>query len=156
MTDPKQPDELYLKWMEEHYASSRKREAYSVERLDLLTISICGAGLYICLETLRFLLTGTATGAPAWPVKVAGVLFTAAMAVNFLGQHAGARTNRAAAEWARHEMLRERNGKAGPELDRYQRESQCYGLLTRWANRTGTALMLCGVAALLITYLTFL
>lgn len=156
MSDHKQPDELYIKWMEEYYASSRRREAYSVERMDLLTISICGAGLYICLETLRFLLTGPAPAAPAWPVKLSGILFTMAIAVNFLGQHAGKRTNRAAAEWARYEMLRERNGNARPELAKYDAECKQYGRLARHANRAGTTLMLCGVAALLSTYLTFL
>jgi hypothetical protein len=150
-----EPDELYIQWMEDHHKESKQRENYSNARLDLLTISISGAGLYIALETLKFLFEEK-SGMPSWPVKVAGVLFTCAIAVNFWSQHTGRRTNIAAAQWALYEALKEKNGHEYPEQDPFEKDRECFGRMTKWLNVAATLLMLGGVASLVTVYLIFL
>lgn len=93
---------------------------------------------------------------PAWPIKVAGVLFTAAIGVNFWSQHTGKRCNVAAAQWARYEALHEKNGISYPEQERFDREREQYADRTRVLNHTATALMVLGVAFLVTVYITCL
>lgn len=151
-----EPDLLYMQWMEDFHKESKQRENYSNARLDLLTISICGAGLYVCLETLKFLLSAPALTMPSWPIKVAGVLFTAAIAINFWSQHTGKRCNVAAAQWARYEALHEKNDKDYPEQERFDRDREVFSRMTRWLNAVATLLMVAGVAFLVTVYITFL
>ncbi|HMN07119.1 MAG TPA: hypothetical protein PKD45_15495 [Flavobacteriales bacterium] len=149
---PHTPDRFYLEQLKAYQASSRQREEYAKGRLDLLTITISGAGLYICLETLRFL-QGDPAAMPAWPAKLAGVLFTLAMAINFLGQHAGARTNHAAAELGRLLANAEHYGTPDqPAIDRSTARRERYNRLVHRANRAATALLLAGVACLMALY----
>lgn len=150
------PDLLYMQWMDDFHKESKQRENYSSARMDLLTVSICGAGLYVCLETLKFLLSAPALTMPSWPIKVAGVLFTAAIAINFWSQHTGRRCNRAAAQWARYESLAENSGNPKAERERFSKDMDHFGLLTRQLNRVSTAIMIIGVVALVAFYITCL
>lgn len=150
-----EPNKLYMEWMEDHHKESKQRENYSIARLDLLTISISGAGLYVTLEMLKFLLQGT-TQMPAWPLKVVGVLFTAAIAVNFWSQHTGKRTNAAAAQWARYEALKEMKGTEHPEQAKFDADRECFGRMTKWLNIVATLLMVLGVVMLVGVNLIFL
>lgn len=150
------PDDLYMQWMEDFHKESKQRENYSNARLDLLTISICGAGLYICLETLKFLLNTPTLYMPSWPIKIAGVLFTAAIAINFWSQHTGRRTNVAAAQWARYEALKEKNGKEYPDQDKFDKDRECFSRMTKWLNIVATIVMVIGVVFLVTVYISFL
>jgi hypothetical protein len=65
---------------------------YAVQRIDLLIISISGAGVYVCLETLKyhkqdpldFILS----------IKAAGLCFVVAMVVNLISQFTGKSANK--------------------------------------------------------------
>ena len=151
-TEPYMPNEQYLRWMEEYYQECKRREIYSIARLDLLQVTISGAGLYIVLETLRFLLKEPAL-LPTWPLKLAGMLFALAITANFISQWTGRETNRLAGKWAQLEYLSEKKGKGEAERDATDAQAMHYSLWTRRMNRTSTALMLGGGLSLLLVYL---
>nr|WP_121272670.1 hypothetical protein [Pedobacter schmidteae] len=64
---------------------------YSVQRMDLLIISISGAGVYVVLEVLKFGY-GKELKSP-FVLKIAGILFILAIIINLLSQLTGKRAN---------------------------------------------------------------
>lgn len=63
---------------------------YSIQRIDLLVIALCGGGVYLCLETIKFL---NQTSVPLLPVKLAGALFLFGIVTNMIGQWCGKKAN---------------------------------------------------------------
>jgi hypothetical protein len=57
---------------------------YSIHRIDLLIISISGAGVYLCLETLKFCYSNKIPISVS--LKVSSGLFIFSILVNFLSQ----------------------------------------------------------------------
>lgn len=64
---------------------------YSIQRVDLLIVSISGAGLYVCLETLRFF--NDAFPELIGSVKFAGLFFVLSIVSNLLSQFTGKSAN---------------------------------------------------------------
>ena len=64
---------------------------YSIQRLDLLIISICGAGIYICLETIKYL-SEKELSIPYY-LKFSGVFFTISIIINIASQWCGFKAN---------------------------------------------------------------
>ncbi|MES2381997.1 MAG: hypothetical protein V4538_13205 [Bacteroidota bacterium] len=64
---------------------------YAIQRIDLLIISISGAGIYVVLETLKYSIEKTLSN--VWQIKGAGILFVAAIVINFLSQFTGKEAN---------------------------------------------------------------
>jgi hypothetical protein len=64
---------------------------YSAQRLDILIVSICGAGIYIYFELLKYLLKEELCG--HWVVSAFGIFFTFGLCFNFLAQWLAARTH---------------------------------------------------------------
>jgi hypothetical protein len=60
---------------------------YSVQRIDLLIISISGGGIYVALKTLEFIKEHQMYNPII--IKIAGLLFVAAIVLNFSGQYCG-------------------------------------------------------------------
>jgi len=65
--------------------------SYSMQRIDLLIISISGAGIYFCLEAIKFLYENNIT--TNWSIKIAGPLFILAIILNVLSQRYGCKEN---------------------------------------------------------------
>jgi len=65
---------------------------YSIKKLDILLISISGAGIYVCLESIKFLHTEEII-IPIF-LKLAGVVFTLTIIFNVLSQWFGYKANR--------------------------------------------------------------
>jgi hypothetical protein len=65
---------------------------YSIQRIDLLIISISGAGIYVCFETIKYLSSKELPTTVL--VKVAGGLFLFGIIVNFISQLTSYKTNR--------------------------------------------------------------
>lgn len=65
---------------------------YSVQRIDLLIISISGAGIYICFETIKYLSSKNLP--PNLWVKLAGGFFLFGIILNFVSQLTGYETNK--------------------------------------------------------------
>lgn len=64
---------------------------YSIQRIDLLIVAICGGGIYVCLELIKFLAEKSI--AIHWLIKVSGGLFLLALIVNLIGQIFGQKAN---------------------------------------------------------------
>lgn len=69
-----------------------KNLEYSTHRVDLLIISIGGAGVYVCLETLKSILVGDIYVSKDL-IKFAGFFFILSIALNFLSQYTGKKAN---------------------------------------------------------------
>jgi hypothetical protein len=66
---------------------------YSIQRIDLLIISICGAGIYVCLETIKYLITNKDLCTNTCFIKISAGLFLIGIMVNFASQHFGYKAN---------------------------------------------------------------
>lgn len=64
---------------------------YAIQRIDLLIISICGAGIYVTLETLKYIKDNSMEGSSF--VKIAGGFFLIAIIINFVSQFLGKKAN---------------------------------------------------------------
>lgn len=64
---------------------------YSVQRIDLLIISICGAGIYVCLESLKYFYENKLDSYCL--IKLAGAFFLLGIVTNFLSQIFGYKTH---------------------------------------------------------------
>ncbi len=65
---------------------------YSVQRIDLLIISLCSAGIYVSLETLKYLSKNNQEN--SFTLKVGGVFFLLGIIINFLSQTSGFNSNK--------------------------------------------------------------
>ncbi|MDX2362366.1 MAG: hypothetical protein QNK23_16275 [Crocinitomicaceae bacterium] len=65
---------------------------YSNQRLDLLVIAISGAGIYACLEVLKFI-AEEKTEAPTALLKIVGAVMIFAIISNFISQILGLKAN---------------------------------------------------------------
>lgn len=149
------PDEVYLRWMEEYHKESKRRESYSVARIDLMVVSISGAGLYICFESIRFILQHSATipqlqAAAHWPLTAVGALFAVAIMANFASQHFGFQCNKAAALWARYAYRQENENTTYDEASPLEKKRDRFGRWTDWMNIASTVLMVIGVIGLIV------
>lgn len=64
---------------------------YSIQRIDLLIVSFCGAGIYVCLETIKYF---AAKGIPiGLLIKFSGGFFLLGIILNFISQHFGFKSN---------------------------------------------------------------
>lgn len=89
------------------YYKNRKQESsngidYSIERIDLLIVSISGAGIYVCLETLKYINDNNMT--PSSLVKIGGGLFLGAIILNFISQHFGRKANEHDYNWCEYNL----------------------------------------------------
>lgn len=64
---------------------------YSIQRIDLLIVSFCGGGIYICLETMKFYNENDIP--QEYIIKFAGIFFLIGMILNFLSQYFGYKSN---------------------------------------------------------------
>jgi hypothetical protein len=64
---------------------------YSAQRLDLLVVSICGAGIYIYFELLKYLTKEEMC--THWSIKLFAVLFLFGLLTNFISQHFALRSH---------------------------------------------------------------
>jgi len=82
----------YNKW-KDHLANTRELTNYSVKRMDLLIITISGAGIYIIFETLREFKTGNISIDNPSFLLASGIFFLISIASNFISQITGFKAN---------------------------------------------------------------
>jgi len=95
MTEDEKKDEReksYLRDLRQNRDYSLKSADYSMNRIDLLIISISGAGIYACLEILKYLRENNICGATHF--KIVGLLFGFAIFINFISQWAAYYANK--------------------------------------------------------------
>jgi len=75
----------------ERLKQSHQGMFYSLQRIDLLIISICGAGIYVCFETLKYLTENDIEVSGV--VKLASIFFVLGIILNFFSQIYGYSAN---------------------------------------------------------------
>ncbi len=137
--------EALLADLREHSKSAREIVAYSIQRIDLLIISVSGAGIYACLEILKFLYEHNKQ-CGALSFKITGLFFTTSIIVNFISQwtayyaslHNGNATKKVISDIVN-------KSDSTVEINKLDCYVKIYGLLTKITNITSTLLMLIGL-----------
>jgi len=66
---------------------------YSIQRIDLLIISICGAGVYVCLETIKYLASTKTECKCLYLIKFSALFFLIGIILNLISQQFGYKAN---------------------------------------------------------------
>jgi hypothetical protein len=85
-------EKTYLLKLTTYSENTLKIVDYSMQRIDLLIISVSGAGIYICLQILQFI-HEKALKVNTLSLKFTGCLFVASIIVNFIGQWCSYKAN---------------------------------------------------------------
>jgi hypothetical protein len=128
---------------------------YSIQRIDLLIVSICGAGIYVCLETIKYL--SDKCQDVSLLVRIAGGLFLFGIIANFLSQKFGYKANEQDFLMCETEIEagEKINKSEQEEIDKYDRKSQMFSNLTNKFNYASMGLMFMGLI-LIMTYFLFI
>ena len=129
---------------EKHQEIHIGRGWYSIQRMDLLTISISGASIYYCLEH-----SGLA-------IVLALFAFVLAIVANFISQMTGKEANENEAQWA-HQDIKRLEDRDDYDADK-QTNADCnvriYNKATKILNRLSVFFMFIGLVLLIIHYLS--
>lgn len=126
--------------------------SYSVQQMDVLVISISGAGIYVVLETLKFSTDHFLE--TIWLLKLSGALFLIAIAVNFFSQLTSQRANVARIKAVRRELLYPKpSKKIEKEIEALEKETQQFSSLTGCLNKVSTYSMVLGLSCLVWFFL---
>ncbi|WPO77198.1 hypothetical protein [Flavobacterium sp. KACC 22761] len=130
---------------------------YSIQRIDLLIVSFCGAGIYVCLETIKFL------AEKKLPcdilVKISGGVFLLGIILNFLSQHFGFRANEqdylmcdALIDANAKKIKKCKKKKLQNEAHQYDQLSEKYSNRTKFLNYASMVAMILGLTFILIYF----
>lgn len=153
----KDPNEEYLKKLEKHAEHLRLVRYYSIQRIDLLIISLSGAGIYTCFEILKYINGDELLkGYPIvrTPFEICGILFTLAIISNFLSQWTAFKGSGHALESTKldiHAVENESN--ESEKSEKQEKLSETYNKITEIANLISNALMLIGLLILTLSFL---
>ncbi len=120
---------------------------YAIQRIDLLIISISGAGVYVTLEALKYAYDKKFTNLLF--LKISGILFVAAIIVNFLSQYFGKESNLYHIKMCSAKIVAETppNVLQQQEIESLDCKADLWDKLTRWANYISAIFM--GIALIL-------
>ncbi|MEQ9377924.1 MAG: hypothetical protein RIG68_22240 [Imperialibacter sp.] len=126
---------------------------YAIQRIDLLIISICGAGIYVILETLKFSKTNPLESLTL--IKGAGALFVLSIVVNFISQFTGKSANEMDMKMcqAKLDAGQKPNKKQAKEITKCDDLADIY---TKWTNALNLISMITMLVALISLILYFL
>ncbi|RKS42571.1 hypothetical protein BC962_3238 [Gillisia mitskevichiae] len=128
---------------------------YSVQRIDLLIVSISGAGIYLCLETLKYLKDNNLELGNL--IKWSGGILLLAIIINFVSQFLGNKSNYYDYLYCGSILDAENNPDDAQqaEINKYDCISDVYDKFTTIFNYASAILMLSGLI-LLISYFLFI
>lgn len=152
----KQRSKLYLQRLLKFKDQTIERKDYGIKIIDLLIISLSGAGIYVIFETLKFLLKPEAKeiGAEVIFLKVSGVVFALAISANFISQWTGHLANHHLDNSLEIQISKEKGDEIDKcELHDVEKKITFYNVLTHVLNIASTMLMVLGVSILGYFYL---
>ncbi|GGG15296.1 hypothetical protein GCM10011344_14870 [Dokdonia pacifica] len=143
----------YRKW-ESHVSRSKDNAFYAVKRMDLLIISICGAGIYLIFQTFKEINTTELNPDNLWAIKLSGIIFLLAISINFISQLTGKESNKNEVKYSSM-VLKELEGKKINEEEKNNVDclASSYNKATRILNISAIVLMFIGL--ILITYFNY-
>lgn len=139
--------------IEKHIEHLRLVKYYSIQRIDLLIISISGAGVYTCFEIMKYIdnnpVLKTAHGFNV-PFKWSGLCFIFAIIVNFVSQWTAYQGSSIALDSSKLE-LEEESEENKATIKKLDDASNGYRKFTVAANLTSNALMIIGLLILILS-----
>ena len=155
-------NEFFISELTDYIKVLRSNKDYSVQRLDILTITICGAGIYTSFELMKYindskLLTLEQTKHLNIHFKITGLLFTLAIIVNLISQWTAYKSTSFSIESTKMAVHSAKKFKIDrKKMMQYQRKSTCYNLVTGKANITSILLMILAlIMTMLFTWILF-
>lgn len=124
---------------------------YSIQRIDLLIVSICSAGIYVILETVKFLVEKNLN--VSWYLKIAGITFIAGIIINFLSQICGFKANEQDYLMCELECDDKKVEKDQSKIENYDKRAELFSNLTNKLNYFSMALLTIGLISLLTYFL---
>lgn len=122
---------------------------YSIQRIDLLIIAISGGGIYVCLETIKFLSEKDLE--LNCLIKISGFFFLASIITNILAQVFGQLSNE-----QDYLMCESKLDEDPPELiNKYDSMSELYSKITKTLNHISIFILFTGLV-LIMTYFSFI
>lgn len=148
MVDQKKID----RW-EKHYSGALERKFYSIQRIDLLIITISGACIYIVFQILQFLQSPDADciNQSTILLKVSAIFSVLAIVVNFLSQISGYHANKNEALYANRfikQLIADKMDEKA--LEKFDNKSSHYSKLTNMANTVSAIFMAIGILFLVV------
>ncbi|WP_125719920.1 hypothetical protein [Flavobacterium ustbae] len=136
---------------------------YSIQRIDLLIISICGAGIYVCLETIKYLASTKTICECLYLIKFSAFFFLIGIILNLISQQFGYKANQQSylmydCEIEIEETKTQSNrdelmAKLECDKNNYDKESERFSNLTTTLNYTSMVFMFLG---LIFTFIFFI
>lgn len=119
---------------------------YAVQRIDLLIISISGAGVYICLETLKYHHQNPLKYTQ-W-IKAAGLLLVVSILVNLISQFTGKAANEYDLRMSqlKIECDEEKTDSKISNIAKLDTKSEIYSQYTDWLNMASFIIMVAGLS----------
>ena len=141
---------LQLDRLIKHQENTRDNKFYAIQRIDLLNISISGAGIYGIFEMLKFLENNNVLYEPGL-IRFAGILFVATIILNFTSQWTGYKANLHEIDSTELEISKEK----GDSIDEHRLGVidgfvKCYNILTTVLNTSSTLTMIVGLVLVTI------
>jgi magnesium-transporting ATPase (P-type) len=122
---------------------------YSIQRIDLLIVAISGGGIYVCMETIKFL---AEKEMPIhWMIKISGAVFLLSLLSNLIGQILGQKANEFDFLMCESKL----DNDSEDLINRYDLKASQYSTWTIWMTYISLAVMSVGLIFLLI-YFSFI
>lgn len=142
-----------MKHLEEKQKRTWEALFYSNQRIDLLLITISGAGIYVCLEALKYF---NEKNIPISPIiKCSAVLLLSAIILNFISQWFSFKTHFFDYQVddlnIANENLKTKDKHVTTILEK---KSDCYSYWTNFTSNTSIISMFIGLILLLVFFLT--
>lgn len=155
--ETKNSNSEYLKKLEKHAEHLRLVRYYSIQRIDLLIISLSSAGIFVCFEVLKYIDSHTLFAKHpevTEPFKFCGILFTSAIVANFISQWTAYKGSGHALESTKVDIYAIENSlDQTKESERQESLSNIYNKVTEVANLTSNGFMIVGLITLIVSYL---
>jgi len=128
---------------------------YSAQRIDLLIISICGAGIYVCLETIKYLTDNNQE--VSMLIKISGGLFVMGIIINFISQWSGYRANEQDYLMCDATIIagNKINDDEQKKIDKYDKNSEHYSKWTNRLNISSMGIMFLALILIMVYFFTF-
>lgn len=146
------PKEKNIERWNQHIRDSKERSFYSIQRIDLLTISLSGGGIIVVFEILKFLSESSeSTTSPIW-LKLIGAVFAASIVSNLLSQITGQKCNVNEERYASQRLVYWENEPKHDQVaeKRFDELSKQYNCWTNALTNLGIILVLIGILGLVV------
>ncbi len=135
---------------EERKKLSNQLWHYSIQRIDLLIISISGAGIYVILETFKFFYDKKTCCCDYIFLKISGLLFISSIIVNIFSQLTGKKANEYDVLWCNENISKADNPNSDSliKIAVLDTKAQHFTKLTDYLNKLSITTMSVGLITL--------